>query len=97
MIDLKFEIGGRRVDPRNIGDALQAAVLESIAEQIHAKVRGICHSQTGEAPVVVVRGDDLEHLSIEVSGSISLECGGLRKMVCRVAVPSARRAAAPAN
>jgi TIR domain len=69
---LKFEIGGRRVDPRNIGDALQAAVLESIAEQIHARVRGIRHSQTGEAPVVVVRGDDLDHLSIEISGSEEL-------------------------
>jgi TIR domain len=72
MIDIRFEIGGRRIEPRDIGDALQTAILESIAEQIRAKVRGVCHPQTGEAAVVVVRGDDLEHLSIEVSGSEEL-------------------------
>jgi hypothetical protein len=68
----QFEIGGCRVDPHDVRDALQVAVLESITEQIHAKVRGIRHPETGEAAVVVLRGNNLEHLSIEVSGSDEL-------------------------
>jgi hypothetical protein len=72
MIDIKFEIGGRSVDPRDLGDVLQAAVLENIGDQIRAKVRGIRHPETGEAAVVVLRGDDLDHLSIDVSGSEEL-------------------------
>jgi len=72
MIDVRFEIGGRRVDPQNIGDALEAMVLQNIAKQIREKVSGIRHPVTGEAPVVLVRGTDLEHLSFEVSGSEEL-------------------------
>jgi hypothetical protein len=72
MIDVKFEIGGRQVDPSNIGDAIEAMLLQAIAEDIHKKVSSIRYPETGEAPVVLVRGNDLEHLSIEVSGSEEL-------------------------
>lgn len=72
MIDVKFEIGGQRVDPQNLGDALQAMVLRNIAEQIRQKVTGIRHPVTGETAVILVRGTDLEHLSFEVSGSEEL-------------------------
>jgi hypothetical protein len=69
MIGIKFEIGGRRVDPSNMGDALEAVLLQGIADDIHRKISGIRNPDTGEAPVVMVRGTDLEHLSVEVSGS----------------------------
>ena len=62
---IKFIIGGRPVDPKNIGDALMQAALESIKAQIQEKVGTICDPDTGKFPTVVVRGDNLEDLKNE--------------------------------
>ncbi len=35
---IKFTIGGRQVDPRNMEDALMAAILEGIREEITEKI-----------------------------------------------------------
>ena len=72
MIDVKFEIGGRRVDPSNMNDAIEAMLLQGIADEIHKKVSGIRNPDTGERPVVLVRGNDLGSLSMEVTGSDEL-------------------------
>ncbi|HVB82277.1 MAG TPA: TIR domain-containing protein [Candidatus Binataceae bacterium] len=72
MIDVKFEIGGRRVDPSNMSDAIEAMLLQGIASEIHRKVSGVRNPDTGETPVVLVRGSDLENLSLEISGSEEL-------------------------
>lgn len=72
MLTVKFEIGGRPVNPANIADALEAAVLDSFERQIRAKLDGIRDPETGEFPVVSVRGRRLDNLKIEVSGSPSL-------------------------
>lgn len=69
MLRIDFEINGRLANPQNIADALEAAVLSSIEEQLRSKLDGIRDPDTGEFPVVSVRGRDLENLSIEVSGS----------------------------
>jgi hypothetical protein len=53
----------------NIADDLEAMVLRGISNTIREKVDGIRDPETGEFPVVLVRGHDLDHLSIEVSGS----------------------------
>ena len=66
---IKFIIGGRPVDPKNIGDALMQAALESIKVQIQEKVGTIRDSDTGEFPTVVVRGDSLDDLKMSVEGS----------------------------
>lgn len=72
MLTVKFEIGGRPVNPANIADALEAAVLESFERQIRVKLDGIRDPETGEFPVVSVRGRRLDNLKIEVSGSSKL-------------------------
>ena len=66
---IKFIIGGRPVDPKNIGDALMQAALESIKVQIQEKVGTIRDSDTGEFPTVVVRGESLDDLKMSVEGS----------------------------
>ena len=66
---ITFEIGGRRVKPENIADALEAAMLEAIAGQIREKVGSIRDPETGEFPTIVVRGDDLDNLQFHVEGS----------------------------
>jgi hypothetical protein len=66
---IKFFIGGRPVDPNNIGDALMRAALESITAQIREKLGAIRDPDTGEFPTVVVQGESLENLQMTVEGS----------------------------
>jgi hypothetical protein len=69
---IKFSIGGRTVDPRNMKDALMAAVLDDIRAQITEKVGTIRDPNTGEFPTIVVRGDDIKNLKLYVEGSPTL-------------------------
>lgn len=66
---IRFEIGGRRVDPDKIEDALMAAMLEGIRTEIREKVGAIRDPETGEFPTVVVRGKSIDNLSMSVVGS----------------------------
>jgi hypothetical protein len=69
---IKFTIGGRTVDPRNMADALMGAVLKNVREQISDKIGSIRDPDTGEFPTVVVRGDDFDNLKLHVEGSPKL-------------------------
>lgn len=65
---LKFTINGRPIDPNNLGDAMTASMLEGIRAELADKISGIRDPKTGEFPTVVVRGDDLANLKIQVEG-----------------------------
>jgi hypothetical protein len=69
---IKFSIGGKSVDPRNLKDAMMAAVLEGLRSQITEKLGTIRDPDTGEFPTVVIRGDSIEHLTLHVEGSPNL-------------------------
>jgi TIR domain len=69
---IKFSIGGRTVDPKNIKDAMMAAILENIRAQITEKVGTIRDPDTGEFPTVIVRGDSIDNLRIQVEGAPTL-------------------------
>ena len=69
MIDIRFEIGGRRVRPDEIGSAIDAMVFEAIAEDLRNKLGGIRDPDTGEFPAVIVRGRSLDDCAISVEGS----------------------------
>jgi hypothetical protein len=72
VIEIKYEINGRRVSPNNIGSALEKALLQSIGKQIQSKVGNIRDPKTGEKPKITVKGRDLNNLSFDVSGSPEL-------------------------
>ena len=69
---IKFSIGGKTVDPRNIEDALMAAVIDDIRLQITEQVGSIRDPDTGEFPTIIVRGDDIENLKLHIEGSPDL-------------------------
>lgn len=69
---IKFFIGGRSIDPSNIKDAMEAAILKGLRAQISEKIGAIRDPDTGEFPTVVVRGDNLDKLRIHVEGSPNL-------------------------
>lgn len=68
MIDVKFEVGGWPLNPNTMKDRLTAEILKSIEAEIRKKIGSIRHPETSEFPVVVVRGRNLDNLSVEVTG-----------------------------
>lgn len=68
MIEIIFEINGRRVSPGNLQNALEKALLQSIQESIQKKVGAIRCPEHGQAPKVICKGRSLDNLSFEVSG-----------------------------
>lgn len=68
MGDIIFEIGGRRVNPNNIGDSLERAVFEGLKSEISKKIKNIRDPKTGHFPKVIVKGSSIENLSFEVEG-----------------------------
>src|SRR5262245_6766470 len=69
---IKFKIGGKTVDPRSMADALMATMLDAIRADIEEKVGTIRDPDTGEFPTVIVRGDNIDSLTLHVEGSARL-------------------------
>ncbi|MCB2009564.1 MAG: hypothetical protein KDF64_02970 [Geminicoccaceae bacterium] len=69
MIEVTFEINGRKVRPGEIGDVLKQAMFEEIRDDLVRKVGSIRDPETGERPKLRVKGRNLQNLSIEVEGS----------------------------
>jgi hypothetical protein len=72
MIDITFEINGRKVDPNRIGDALERALFTQVRTNLAKKIAAVRDPDTGERPRLTVRGHSLRDLTIEVSGSETL-------------------------
>ncbi len=68
MIDISFEINGRKVSPRNVGNALESAMLESVQDSIAKAVGSARCPEHGQKPKIKVKGHSLDSLTFEVSG-----------------------------
>jgi len=68
MIDISFEINGRKVSPRNMGDALESAMLQSVQDSIAKSVGSARCPEHGQKPKIKVKGRNLDSLTFEVSG-----------------------------
>ena len=79
MIDISFEINGRKVNPNSFGDAIEKAIINSILDSIKSSVQNIKCSEHGESPSIKVSGKNIDNLSMEVSGC----CETLIKQVSR--------------
>lgn len=72
MMKIKFEVNGRPVDPRNLKNVLEQALLRQFEEHLREQIGSIRDPETGEFPTVVVSGDSLERMSIRAEGSPAL-------------------------
>lgn len=68
MFNVSFEINGRKVNPKNLANVLEAAVLEQFAASIKESVGSMCCPDHNQAPTVLVQGNSLKNLSIKISG-----------------------------
>lgn len=67
-----FEINGRPINSHNLRDVMEQALLEAIEKDVRGTLAGVRDPETGEFPVVAVRGRSLDSLSFEISGSPQL-------------------------
>lgn len=79
MLEISYEINGKKVNPNNIADALEKAVLQQFSESIKKSVGTIRCSEHKQSPKVLLKGKSLDNLSIEVSGC----CDDLVKRVSK--------------
>ncbi len=68
MIDISFEINGRKVNLNSVADAFERAVFEGITTSINDSVGSLRCSIHGSAPRITCKGRNLNSLSFEVSG-----------------------------
>lgn len=68
MIDIPFEINGKKVSPRNVGNTLESALLQSVLESITKSVG----SARYPPPKIKIQGRNLGSLSFEVFGCCDL-------------------------
>lgn len=71
MIEISYEIGGKKVSPNNFKDALTSSIIKAMGEKIKKKIKSTrCSEHNGSANIRVV-GSSLSSLKMEVSGCCS--------------------------
>jgi hypothetical protein len=68
VIDVSFEVGGRKVSAGHFGDAIEAAVFTQVKQTVTNALSGVRCEVHGKYPSVVVKGTDLHNLRFEISG-----------------------------
>ncbi len=72
MINISFEINGRKVNPNQLSNALDRAVLQGVRDKLTRAVGNVRDPKTGKHPKLRVKGRGLNDLAIEVEGSPEL-------------------------
>lgn len=78
MLDINFEINGRKINKDNVKDSLEAAMIKAVSDQIVQAVGEMRCPDHGEAPKILCTGKEFTDISIEVPSSC---CGKLLGMV----------------
>ncbi|MDH4228076.1 MAG: hypothetical protein OEV59_10090 [Deltaproteobacteria bacterium] len=68
MIDISFVIDGKKVDPNNMVDALEEALLRNLSASIKKEIGEVRCREHGQSAKVVCCGHTVSKLSIKVSG-----------------------------
>ena len=68
MLDIRFEIGGRKLDPCFIGDSVEKATLLDVARDVRRRFSSIRVTDREDPLKVLIKGDDVDHLHYELDG-----------------------------
>lgn len=68
MIDISFEVNGRKVAPNNMGNALETAMLNSIKDSVSKSVGAVRCAEHGQSPKIKAKGRSIDSLNLEVTG-----------------------------
>ncbi|EIA1557808.1 TPA: hypothetical protein ACP5XP_004513 [Vibrio parahaemolyticus] len=67
MIKITCEINGSKVDPKNMKNALEAAVLSSVVDNVKKSVGSLKCGEHAKAPSIKIKGKSIDKLSFEIS------------------------------
>ena len=68
MFDISFEINGREVNPNDMEDTLESAILSQVAEFVKESVGNLRCAEHKQSPKIKVKGSNLDNLSFDISG-----------------------------
>ena len=72
ILEIQFEIGGRKLDPCFIGDSVETATLLYVARLMRKKFSAIRIPDREDPLRVLIKGEDVDHLHFELEGSQSI-------------------------
>ncbi|MCX0424824.1 hypothetical protein RDV79_23225 (plasmid) [Aeromonas dhakensis] len=68
MLKITYEVNGRKITPGGLKNAIEAAVLSGIEQNIKKSIGSIRCREHGQHPTILVKGRSLDNLSIHVNG-----------------------------
>ena len=68
MIDISFEINGKKVNPNSFGNAIEQAMLSEITNSVNKSLYSVSCPTHHQKPKVLIKGKNLNNLSFEISG-----------------------------
>ncbi len=69
MLEIHYEVGGKKLDPCFIGDSIKKAVLLRAARQVKRKFADIRIPDRQSPLRILIKGRDINNLSYELHGS----------------------------
>lgn len=81
MIDISFELNGRKVSPNNLNDELEKTMLNSIKESIQKSVGDLRCTEHDQQPTIKAKGRSIDALNLEVSGCCDLLINQVKKKI----------------
>ncbi|SCZ49975.1 hypothetical protein [Thiohalomonas denitrificans] len=76
-----FQIGGRELDPAQMEDPQEAALLQEIVESVVDRTELLQCSEHGEPPRFLCSGENINELSLEVFGCCESLVGEVEKLL----------------
>ena len=80
-----FQIGGREINPAEVEDPQEAALLQDIVESVVDKTELVQCSEHGEPPRFLCSGESIDELSLEVFGCCESLVSEVEKLLNRAA------------
>lgn len=69
MLEIHYEVAGKKLDPCFIGDSMQKAVLLRAAHQVKQKFADIRIPDRQNPLRILIKGSDIDNLRYELCGS----------------------------
>jgi hypothetical protein len=68
VLDIKFKIDGRVVNPNRIGDILEKTIYDKLSSSIKKRLGSIVCPTHGEHPTVTIVGRSINKIEYQITG-----------------------------
>ena len=68
MMQVHFEIGGKRVRPENLGNELEKAILKQVRDRVVKVLEEVRCPEHGSSASVTCKGKSVDELTFEIKG-----------------------------